>query len=126
MGGMNADKYMGRRIFVDFISSFLYVEHQLGFSGSETIKAKKNFEKSSLGHGVIVDSYNVDNEVFKSNAFVSHIREHNQKLCYCGVNAQHKNREAERAIRTLYECTRAQILHTVTSELCHMAADFAV
>ena len=54
------------------------------------------------------------NGVFKSNAFVSHIREHNQKLSYCGVNAHHKNGAAKRAIKTFSKCDRAQLLHTTT------------
>ena len=43
-GGANADKYVGGCIFVDSMSTYLHVEHQLGFSSSETIRAKQNFE----------------------------------------------------------------------------------
>ena len=133
LGGMTSEKYVGGCIFVDSMSSFLHVEHQLGFSSSETIRAKQNFEKLSLDHGVIVDSYKADNGVFKANQFVTHIRDHNQKLSYCGVNAHHKNGAAERAIRTVSECARALMLHAavhwkegVTSELWPMAIDYAV
>ena len=44
-GGTNADQYIGGCIFVDSMSGYLHVEHQLGFSSSETIRAKQNFEK---------------------------------------------------------------------------------
>ena len=43
LGGIASDKYVGGCIFVDSMSSFLHVEHQFGFSGSETIRAKQNF-----------------------------------------------------------------------------------
>ena len=60
------------------MSGYLHVEHQLGFSSSKTIRAKQNFEKLALDHGVIAGSYHADNGVFKANAFVWHIREHNK------------------------------------------------
>ena len=133
LGGMTSEKYVGGCIFVDSMSSFLHVEHQLGFSSSETIRAKQNFEKLALDFGVMIDLYKADNGIFKANAFVNHIREHNQKLSYCGVNAHHKNGVAERAIRTVSECARALMLHaavhwkdSVTSELWPMAIDYAV
>jgi len=59
--------------FVDLMSSFLHVEHQLGFSGSETIRANQNFEKLALDQGVLINPYKADNGVFKANHFVSHI-----------------------------------------------------
>ena len=108
----SAQQYKGGCVFVDHMSSYLHVEMQLGFSSSETIRAKQNFEKLALDHGVIVSSYHADNGTFKANAFVSHIREHNQKIQYCGVNAaHHKNAVAERSIRTVLECARALLLH---------------
>ena len=112
MGGLNVDKYVGGCIFVESMSSYIHVEHQIEFSGSETIRAKQNFEKLALYHGVLIDSYKDGDGIFKSNTFVYHIREHNQKLIYCGVNAHHKNRAAEREIRIVSECARAQLLHT--------------
>ena len=65
--------------------------------------------------------------------FVAHIREHNQKLSLCGVNAHHKNGVVERAVQTVSECARALMLHAalhwyheVISELWPMAVDYAI
>lgn len=110
-GGASANQYVGGCIFVDHMSNYVHVEHQLGFSSSETIRAKQNFEKLALDSGILVDSYLADNGVFKANAFVSHIRDHNQKLRFCGVNAHHQNATAERNIRTISECARSLLLH---------------
>ena len=111
MGGLHADKYVGCYIFVDSMSTFIHVEHQLGFSGSDTIRAKQNFEKLALYLGELVESYKTDNSVFKSNTCLSHVRENNQKLSYCGFNTHHKNGASERATRTVSKCARAQLLH---------------
>ena len=51
------------------MSGYIHFEHQLEFSGSETIRAKQNFENSSLDRRVIVDKYLADNNLFKANAF---------------------------------------------------------
>ena len=132
-GKNTASQYVGGCIFVDHMSGFVHVEHQLGFSGSETIRAKQNFEQKSLDYGVLIDSYLADNGVFKANKFVSEIRERNQKINYCGVNAHHKNAIAERSIRTISECARALLLHAslrwksgIDSSLWPMAVHYAV
>ena len=131
-GRATSDQYVGGCIFIDHMSGYIHIEPQLGFSSSETIRAKQNFEKFSLNHGVIVDSYLADNGVFKANAFVQHINIHNQKLKFCGVNAHHQNAVAERSIRTVSECARAMLLHAslhwkegIDSSLWPMAVEYA-
>ena len=128
-----SSQYVGGCIFVDHMSGFVYVEHQLGFSGSETIRAKQNFEQRALDYGVLIDSYLADNGVFQANKFVAEIRERNQKINYCGVNAHHKNAVAERSIRSISECARALLLHAslrwksgIDSSLWPMAVHYAV
>jgi hypothetical protein len=109
------------------------VEHQLGFSAIETIRAKQNFEKSALDHGVVVQSYLTDSGAFKANAFVDHIRNSSQRIQYCGTNAHHQNGVAERSIRTISNMARAHILHAaahwpngIDSSLWPMAVSQAV
>ena len=110
-GKANSASYVGSCIFVDHMSGLIHVEFQHGFSATETIRAKQNFEKLPLDNGVVVDSYLADNGIFKSHKFVQHIHEHNQRLKFCGVNAHHKNGVAERSIRTVSEMARAMLLH---------------
>jgi hypothetical protein len=77
---------------VDHMSGYMYVKHQLGFSSTEeTIRAKQNYKQFALGHGVLIVEYLADNGVFKGNKFVQHIREHDQRVQYRGVNAHHQN-----------------------------------
>jgi len=99
------DKYVGGCIFVDHMSGRIKVEHQLGFSSSETIRAKQSFEKDALDYGVIVSDYLADNGVFRANAFVKHINDQNQKIRYCGVNAHHQmvlqNDQSEQFLKCL-------------------------
>ena len=109
------------------------MEHQLGFSAVETIRAKQSFENMAFEHGVVVQSYLTDSGAFKANAFVQQIRDHGQKIRYCGTNAHHQNGVAERSIRTVSNMARAMLLHSaahwkagVDSSLWPMAVTYAV
>ena len=117
---------------MDHMSGYIHIGHQLGFSTSETLRVKQDYERYCLDHGVVVDMYLADNGVFKANKFVAHIREHNQRLRFCGVNAHHQNGVAERSIRTVSDMARAMMLHAsirwkdgIDSTLWPMATDYA-
>ena len=132
-GKTTSDQYIGGCIFVDHMSGYIHVGHQLGFSGSETIRVVQEYEKLAFDHGVVVDQYKADNGVFKARKFVAHVRERNQRISYCGVNAHHQNAIAERSIRTVSEMARSMMLHSslrwkqgVDSSLWPMAVDYAV
>ena len=60
---------------------------------------------------LIVENHLADNGVFKANTFFGHLREHNQKIQYCGVNAHHKNVVVEQSIRTVSEYACSILLH---------------
>jgi hypothetical protein len=131
--GKSKSQYQGGCIFVDHASGYMHVEHQLGFSASETLRAKHNYEQLALAHGVVVVNYLADNGTFKARRFVDEIRNRSQLIRYCGVNAHHKNGCAERAIRTVTEMARAMLLHAsvrwkdqVEATLWPMAVDYAV
>ena len=74
-GRSTSHQYLGGCFFVDRTSSYIHVEHQFGFSSSETIRSKQAYEIHCLDHGITVDSYLADNGVFKASAFVKYIRE---------------------------------------------------
>jgi hypothetical protein len=111
-GKETSSKYKGGCIFVDHATGYIHVEHQLGFSAVETIRAKQNYESMAFGHGVIVQTYLTDSGAFKATSFVQHIREQSQKIQFCGTNAHHQNGVAERSIRTVSNMARAMLLHS--------------
>ena len=43
-GRSTSQQYVGGCLFVDHMSSYIHVEHQLSFSSSETIRAKQAYE----------------------------------------------------------------------------------
>lgn len=126
-GKSTSDKYIGGCILVDLASAYSHVEHQLGFSSSETIHAKQNFEKFTFDHNIIIEYYLAGNGVMKAKAFINHLRGQNQRVKFCGVNAHHQNGVSERGVKT-----RCLILHAsvcwknvIDSSLWPMAVDYA-
>jgi hypothetical protein len=109
------------------------VEHQLGFSAVETIRAKQSFKNMAFEHGVLVQSYLTDSGAFKANTFMQQIHEYGQQIRYCGTNPHHQNCVAERSIQTVSNLARAMLLHSaahwkagVDSSLWPMAVTYAV
>ena len=114
------------------MSGYIHVEPQLGFSTSESIRAVITFEKLCLDNGTLIQKFLADNGAFKAKDFVNHIRNNNQRIQYCGVNAHHQNGIAERNIRTVSDMSRAMMLHAslkwkngIDSSLWPMAVNYA-
>jgi hypothetical protein len=98
-------------IFCDAASGLIHVEHQVSLGASDTINAKDNFERMSLQHGVVIDSYHTDNGTFKSRRFVEEIRSNVQSIRYSGVGAKWQNGVAEGGIRIIVSRARTMMIH---------------
>ena len=127
-----SDQYVEGCIFIDHMSGYIHVEHQLGFSSWETIHGTFNFEQLSLDNWVLIQSYLADNSIFKSIDFVRHIRQHHQRIKYCGLNAHNKNGIIEQNISTISNMARSILLHSsykwkngIDSSLWPMAVNYA-
>ena len=86
----------------------------------------------ALHHGVVVEAYLTDTGAFKAKAFVNHIREHSQRLRFCGANGHHKNGIEECAVQSVSNISRTLILHAsahwkngIDSSLWPMAVTYA-
>jgi hypothetical protein len=94
-GKSSSSKFKGGCIFVYHAALYVHVEHQVGFSAVETIRAKLGFERLCMDNGVVVQDYLTDSGAFKANSFVAHINETHHKMRFCGTNAHHHNVVAE-------------------------------
>ena len=104
-------RYKAATIFVDHASGAGYVHIQRSTSADETIEAKRRFEAWADTHGVSVSHYHADNGIFADNKFRKAVRDDNQTISFCGVNAHFQNGRAERRIRELQDTARTMLIH---------------
>ncbi len=64
--------------------------------------------------GFWIKGYHSNNGIFDSPEFKNHCAQHNQKYSFGGVGAEHHNGVAERNIKTVAQCARANMLHLAT------------
>jgi hypothetical protein len=99
-------------VFVDQYSKMSFVYLQKTSNSEETVQAKKAFEAFTQGHGVTrILHYHADNGIFADNKWRDAVRNSNQTLSFCGVNAHFQNGVAERHIHELQEHARSMLLH---------------
>ena len=98
-------------INVDHCSGFLFVNHQLTTTASDTIYGKLLLEHEAADVGISIKGYHSDNGVFGSAVFQSHCHDLGQTIRFSGVGAHHQNGVAEWAIRTVTNMARANMLH---------------
>ena len=98
-------------LYVDHSSGWIFVNNQKSTSAEETIRGKLLLEREAADVNVHVKKYHSDNGVFSSDAFRSHCELLDQKLSFSGVGAKFQNGVAERAIQTVSNMARANMLH---------------
>lgn len=110
-GILTTARYRYATIFVDHYSRFKYIHFQQTLTGTETLEAKRRFERFAKDVGVRIDHYHCDNGRFADKLFRTACAESNQQLTFCGVNAHFQNGIAEKAIRDITEAGRKSLLH---------------
>jgi hypothetical protein len=99
------ERYKIGTVFVDHASDYTFVHLQSDSSSKQTLIAKREFERHAAGMNVIVKRYHADNGRFVDNAWTEHLKEKNQYMTLCGVNAHHQNGKVEKRIRDLQDLT---------------------
>ena len=96
----NAMKYRGVTMFYDHASGYIHVRMQVSFDAAETLAAKHSVEQEYMFSGIDVDGYRADQGIFKSRDFRKDLEKRGQTIDY----------SAERAIRTISDLARANLL----------------
>ena len=101
---------MGGTIFVDHVSQYVAIVHQISLKVGETLKSKHKFEQIMREHGVKVKSHRVDNVPFGNKLFREDVEANNQTIDFSGVGAHHQNGVAECAIGTITRFAQTMML----------------
>ena len=110
-GFLTKKRYHYMTIFVDHFSRLTFVYAHQRITAADTVQAKLAFEAYAKSMGISISHYRADNGRFADKEFVQSVREKQQTISYCGVNAHWQNGIAEKKIRDLQEAARVQIIH---------------
>ena len=108
---MRNQQFNGGTIFCDSATGLVYMQHQVGFTASETITAKLNFEREADHLGIKVKEYRTDNGVYTSKAFGESLDHFDQKITHSGVGGHHHNGVAEAKIGSISHRARILMFH---------------
>jgi hypothetical protein len=131
----SSQQYVGGTIFVDHATNFLFNNHQVNLTATSTVASKHKCESSFDEYGVQIKQYAADNHPFRSTAWVADCAVQQQlPTKHSGVGAHHQVL-AERNIQTIFNWSRADLLHFVLhwpqvaknrDDLWPFAVDYAV
>ena len=110
-GFITKKRYHFATVFIDHFSRLTFVYAHERITAADTVQAKLAFEAYAKSLGVIIRHYHADNGRFADKEFVLSVKEKQQTISYCGVNAHWQNGIAEKKIRDLQEAARTQIIH---------------
>jgi hypothetical protein len=109
----NSLQYVGGTIFVDHATNFLFNNHQVNLHAETTVASKHKCESAFDEYGVQIKQYAADNHPFRSKAWVADCAVQQQlPTKHSGVGAHHQIL-AERQIQTIFNWSRADLLHFV-------------
>ena len=62
-----SDMFSGGCVFIDHVSGYVSIKHQVDINATETVKAKLTFEREAQSQGVVIKGYHTDNGIFNSS-----------------------------------------------------------
>ena len=106
-----SEHFVGGTIYINEAGGLVFMQHQVSLGAAEMIQGKHLFEREAETCGVSICNYHGDNGIFKVAEFVKDLNDRGQTIKYSGVGAHHQNGVAEHVICTIFESTRAMLLH---------------
>ena len=89
-----SEMFSGGVFFIDHVSVYVGINHQVGINATKTIKAKLTFEREDKSQGVMINVYRNDNEILNTSKFTEGLLKKQQKIRFSGDSALHQNGSA--------------------------------
>ena len=88
-GLLTTQLYIGATIFMDHFSDLIYVHLMIEMNVQTITNAKEAFGCLAHSYNVKFLHYHADNSLFDTAQSKTSIKDANQTLSFCGVNAHH-------------------------------------
>jgi hypothetical protein len=109
----SSKQYVGGTLFVDHATNYIFNNHQVNLTAIATVESKHKCESAFDAIGIQIKQYHSDNHPFRSKTWVNDCAVQQQlPTKHSGVGAHHQVL-AERNIQTIFNWSRANLLHFV-------------
>ena len=109
----SSKQYVGGTLFVDHATNYIFNNHQVNLTAIATVESKHKCETAFDEIGIQIKQYHSDNHPFRSKTWVNDCSVQQQlPTKHSGVGAHHQVL-AERNIQTIFNWSRANLLHFV-------------
>ena len=109
----SSKQYVGGTLFVDHATNYIFNNHQVNLTAIATVESKHKCESAFDEIGIQIKQYHSDNHPFRSKIWVNDCSVQQQlPTKHSGVGAHHQVL-AERNIQTIFNWSRANLLHFV-------------
>ena len=120
--------------FIDHVSGYVNIKHQVTIKATETVKAKITFEREAKSKEVVIKVYHTDNGIFNASEFMDELLKKKQNIRFSGAGASYKNVESYRAIKAVVTVARTMLMQaalrcpedTFSIDLWPMSMDYSV
>ena len=75
--------------FIDHVSGYVSIKHQVAINANENVKGKLTFEREAQSQGVVIKGYHTDYGIFNSLNFVEELLKKQQKIRFSGSQSIH-------------------------------------
>ena len=65
-----SDMFSGGCVFIDNVSGYARIKHQVAINTTETVKAKQTFERKAQSQVMVIKGYHTDNWIFNASEFM--------------------------------------------------------
>ena len=103
--------FSGGCVFIDHISVYVIIKHQVAINNTESVKAKLTFEREAQSQGVVIKVYHTDNGIFNASSFMKNLLKQQQKIRFSGAEASHQNGAPERSIKMVATMETTMLMH---------------
>ena len=129
-----SDMFSGGCVFIDHVSGYVSIKHQVAINANENVKGKLTFEREAQSQGVVIKEYHTDNGILNTSEFMEDILKKHQKIRFSGNGASHKNGAADRAIKTVVTMEKTMLMRAAlrcteekfSTDIWPMAMDYAI
>ena len=98
--------------FIDHVSGYVRIKHQVSIKATETVKARPNFEREAQSQGVEIKGYQDDNGIFNTPEVMKELLKKHKNIRFSGAVTSHQNGAVHCDIKAVVTMESTMLMQT--------------